>query len=278
MKFVGQQLWPFGALSVLLLSSCTGASNDAVAEEVRIEVGGSAETLEVLEDLAETYEDTAEGVEISFLPASQSSGGLQGVRDAVLEIGGVSSPPDANALEGLQYFDLVQTPLAFIAHGTVTGVEDVTTEQLQQIYDGTITNWQDLGGPDAEILLMDFNEEENEKRLLREQILGADLEITDKAVVFLDDDGLFETAVITPYSLAAIPLEEDLKEADVTILSLDGVTPTAENLQSGNYPLGMTLGLVIAETPTPEVQAFIDFILSDAGQKVLAESTELDNE
>jgi phosphate transport system substrate-binding protein len=267
-----------GAIALGLLTSCTSASNDAATEEALIQVGGSAEALEVLEDLAEAYEDSVEGVEISFLPPSQSSSGIQGVKDDLLDMGAVSSTPAPSELGVLQYVPLVQTPLVFVVHETVTGIDDLTQPQVQGIYDGSITNWQVLGGPDADIILLDFTEDENEKEILRQVVLGEDLAITDQAIVFPEDDEILETAIITPYSIAAIPLEDDVQEASLQILSLDGVAPTPENMQSGTYGMSLALGLVLAESPPPAVQGFMDFIASPEGQAILLASTELAEE
>ncbi|NJN21729.1 MAG: hypothetical protein HC812_11795 [Leptolyngbya sp. RL_3_1] len=264
------------AIALGLLSSC--ASNEAATEAVLIQVGGSAETLEVLEGVAEAYEASVEGVEISFLPPSQSSGGIQGVKDDLLDMGAVSSTPSPSELGALQYAPLVQTPLVFVVHESVTGIDDLTQPQVQGIYDGSISNWRELGGPDADIILLDFTEDENEKEVLRQAVLGEDLAITDQAIVFPEDDEILETAIITPYSIAAIPLEDDVQEASLHILSLDGVAPTPENVQSGTYGMSLALGLVLAESPTPAVEGFMDFIASPEGQAILLASTALSEE
>ena len=117
------------------------------------------------------------------------------------------------------------------------------------------------------------------KKLLRQHYLGADLPISDKAIVFPEDDELFETALITPYSIAALPFDDELEDAAMQILSLDGVAPTPDNVQRGNYPMVMSLGIVVAETPNAETQALIDFLKSPAGQAALqSEASETETE
>jgi phosphate transport system substrate-binding protein len=58
------------------------------------------------------------------------------------------------------------------------------------------------------------------------------------------------------------------------VLSLEGVAPTPDNVSAGTYDMLLALGIVVAETPAPTVQAFIDFMLSPEGEAVLAESIE----
>jgi phosphate transport system substrate-binding protein len=153
-----------------------------------IQIGGSSETLEVIEAVAEAYEASGAEVEIEFLPPSQSSGGIEGVKAELLDIGAVSRELSTADLENAQYIALVNTPLVIAVHETVTGIDNLTATDLQGIYDGTTTNWQALGGPDAEIVLLDVAEDENEKALLRNKVLGAELQITGEAIVFPEDD------------------------------------------------------------------------------------------
>ena len=95
----------------------------------------------------------------------------------------------------MSYIPLVETPLMVVVHDSVTGVSDITAEQIKAVYSGEITNWQELGGPDEQIILFDLSEDENEKVVLREAYLGPDLEISPDAVVFTEDDELVETTV-----------------------------------------------------------------------------------
>ena len=238
-----------------------------------IKIGGSAEVYVVLELLSDAYTAEVDGVEFDFLPPSQTSGGIEGVKNEALDIGTVSRDLAAAGLgEQLTYLPLVQTPLVLIVHDSVTGVTNVSTKQIQSIYRGDITNWRELGGPDAAITLFDVAEDENEKRVLRQAYLGADLAITPEAIVFPEDDELLETAAITDFSLAAVPLEESLKDLPITILSIDGVTPSIENLQSGAYPMNLLLGIVFSQGLSATGQSFVEFVMSLEAQQILTDS------
>jgi phosphate transport system substrate-binding protein len=262
-----------GAIALCLLGSCSTGNTDPTTTET-IQIGGSSETLEVIEAVAEAYEASGAEVEIEFLPPSQSSGGIEGVKAELLDIGAVSRELSTADLDNEQYIALVNTPLVIAVHETVTGIDNLTATDLKGIYDGTTTNWQTLGGPDAEIVLLDVAEDENEKALLRNKVLGAELQITGEAIVFPEDDELLGTASTTPYSLTVLPLEAEVYAAPLKVLSLDGVAPTPDNVSAGTYDMLLALGIVVTETPAPTVQAFIDFMLSPEGEAVLAESIE----
>ncbi|NEQ45082.1 MAG: hypothetical protein F6K00_16580 [Leptolyngbya sp. SIOISBB] len=262
--------------AMLLTGSCSGSSTveeDAAATTGTINVGGSTEAYDAIELLIDGYNAEAGELETTFLPASQTSGGIEGVTQAALDIGGVSRQLSADELGNeLTYVLMGETPLVIAVHESVTGVTNITPDQIQDIYRGDITNWQALGGPDAEIVLLDLPEDENEKQVLRETYLGDDLEITSKAVVFREDDELLETIGNSDFSMAAVPLEDEIDELPVTILSIDGVAPSFETIQSGDYQMSLPIGFVISQSPKPEVQALVDFMATPEGQDILVEA------
>ncbi|MEM9219110.1 MAG: substrate-binding domain-containing protein [Cyanobacteria bacterium P01_F01_bin.150] len=259
----------------LSLASCgTSPPPEELSEDMSpIQIGGSAEVYDVLESLAEAYKAQSETVEFTFLPPSQTSGGISGVQKKLMDIGGVSRKPTPEETDNqLTYLPLVQVPLVLVAHESVTGVSDISAEQIKAIYQGDIRNWQELGGPDAEIVLFDFTEDENEKQELRRAYLGADLKVTPTAIVFAEDDELLDIASITDFSMAAVPLEDELDELPMTILRIDGVAPSRNTLEDETYGMKLPLGIVLSLEPAPNVEAFVNFVTSTEGQQALAET------
>lgn len=264
-------------VTTLLLTSCTAAgdltntsANNSPTTTTKI--GGSSETYEILEVLTEAYSEQSNQVDFEFLPPSQTNSGIQGTQNRELDIGGISRELTTTETSSqLNYTPLAEVPLLVVVHETVTDVDNLTTEDLQNIYSGQVNNWQQLGGPDAEIVLLDLTEDENEKKVFREQYLGEDFVITSQAVVFAEDDALIEAAGNTDYSLAVVPLEDEIAEVPVKLLSLDGVIPSAENLKTQTYGMGILLGMVSHSEANPEVQGFIDFITGPEGQDLLSE-------
>ncbi|MGF1494267.1 MAG: substrate-binding domain-containing protein [Microcoleaceae cyanobacterium] len=259
---------------LLALGACTNGSNPEESSassdtQRKVRVGGSFETLATLEVLSEAYQEETEDVEFEFAPPSQTGGGIQGVKDGLLDIGAVSREIEPEEAGDLQYVALAQTPLVFIVNESVTGVDGLTTQQIKDIYAGKITNWQDIGGPDADIALLDFTEDENEKIVLRREYLGSDLEITPTAIVFAEDDELIDTVSITPSSFAAAPMTEELGELPIKVLTVDGVSPYSETLADDTYKGALDLGVVIPPEPTEATQSFMDFALSSEGQERL---------
>jgi phosphate transport system substrate-binding protein len=262
-----------GALLVLTSCSNTSDSTDTTAVGATIKIGGSSEVYEVLETLADAYGQKVSSSEFEYFSPSQTSGGIEGVKVEAIDVGAVSREVTAAETGNeLIYLPLVKVPLVVTVHESVTGITDISAEQIKGIYSGEITNWQTLGGPDAEIIVFDFTEDENEKQVLRSAYLGPDLAITPDAVVFAEDDELIATAANTEFSIAAVPLEDELTELPMTILSIEGVEPSTENLRLGTYAMALSLGIVLSETPTAATTAFAEFIKSKNGQTILTDA------
>ena len=260
--------------TLVVLSSCTinpNQNESSINNEANssLKIGGSFETLTILERLSTVYQQQTAEVEIQLFPPSQTSSALQGVKDNLLDIGAVSRVIEPEEVGELQYIPLAQTPLVFVVHDSVTGVENLTTQEIKAIYRGTISNWQAIGGPDAPITLFDFTEDENEKIVLRQHYLGSELDITSTAIVFAEDDELIMTTAITPYSLAAVPFDQELEELPLKVLTVNDVVPSLDNLAHGIYQGTIDLGVVIRPQSSQRVEDFLDFALSAEGQTLM---------
>lgn len=260
----------------LLLTGCSNGqalspSIHSTHSASTIKIGGSAETYDVLENLIEAYQTEYPDSQFEFFPPSQTSGGIQGVKSAVIDIGGVGRIPTADEThDQVIYFRLAKAPLVVVVHKSVTGINNITGDQIKSIYSGQITNWKELGGPDADIVLFDLTEDESEKQTLRQLYLGQDLAITPNAIVFPEDDDVPETAAITEFSMATIAYEDTIERLDLNPLRIEGVHPSAQAIQSGAYPMVLTLGIVLDQQPSNATQEFLKFAIGPKGQKTLS--------
>ena len=275
MKFAWMRLIAVGAMVVL--TSCTGdreiETTETTIKEV-IKIGGSLEAYEMIEVLKEAYEAETESTstEFKFLNSSQSSGGIQGVKDGVLDIGLTSRELTESETNGqIKYRAIASTAMLLGTNESVANVTNITSDKLKAIYRGETNNWQTLGGSNAEIILLDIPEDESEKKLLRKHYLG-NLKITSRAILFADDDDVIEALQTTPNSIGPVPRQETLDEASINILTIDGIAATPENIRNGQYKLVYSIGIVFAAEPTEATQGFINYIVSEAGKQELADA------
>lgn len=240
-----------------------------------ITITGAATPYPAMEKLAAAYESQTGTTKFTFLQSSQTSGGIAGVKEGVIEIGTVTrAPKSEEATDGLVHREFGKDALLVATHASVEGVTNLTTADLQAIYSGQATNWQEFGGPNATIVVLDRPEDESAKRLLREYYLGPDLENAPDAVVLRNESDLIEAIQTTSYSIGAFSLAQAINDdIPVNHISLDGVAPTVENLAAERYAMARTLGIVWYGTPSETTQAFINFIFSEAGANVLTQAS-----
>ena len=151
-------------------------------------------------------------------------------------------------------------------------VQQLTIEQLEKIYAGDVTNWKDVGGPDAPIVLYSRENSSGTYVFFKEHVLkGADFAASAQT---LPGTAAVVNAVSKEkngigYGGAAYA--KGVKEVKVIGADGKGYAPSAENVASGKYPLARPLFMYTRAKPAGEAKAFIDFCLSPAGQKIVTD-------
>jgi phosphate transport system substrate-binding protein len=213
--------------------------------------------------LTSEYVGTDDELEFVYLPGLHSGGGIRGVANGDLEIGAVSRLlTEEEAALGLEYTHLSDDGLVVAVHPTVT-IDGLTSQQVRDIYEGKHENWTELGGPDLPIVILDRNEDESAKIILREYVLGPDLDVTPSAVNLFYEPDMVEGLRDTPGAIGYFSLGYGLS-ADVAVnyLELDGVEASVENINNGTYPVIRPLGVVTTADPGQEIDEFLEWALS----------------
>lgn len=271
------------AIALLGLASCTSSPTGLVSStpsatattasqaQQTVKISGAGAAYPALEVLAKAYEAKSPTTKIVFLPTSQTTGGITAVKNDLADIGAVTRTLKADETSPkLVFREFAQDALLVAIHNREVGLTNLTTQQLRAIYSGQIQNWRGVGGPNRPIVVLDRPEDESAKKLLRQHYLGKDLKISKQAVVLKQEQELAQTLANTPDTIGAFSLGyATLHQLAVQRISLNGVAPTVENVQQGQYKLVRTLGLVVGSTPSPPTQAFVEFIFSPEGQTAL---------
>lgn len=149
-------------------------------------------------------------------------------------------------------------------------VADLTKEQLTNIYNGTITNWKEVGGADEPIIVIGREAGSGTRGAFEELV---DLQDACKYANELDSTGAVIAKVAsTPGAIGYASL--DALDDSVKALSLEGVEATAENIKAGNYFLSRpfvmaTKGEIFEQNDL--VQAWFDYVMGDEGQQIASE-------
>ncbi len=271
------------AIALLGLPGCTTSISSptptapktvATATQTSIKIGASSSTLGLTKVLQANYEATAKNAKITQLEPGQSENIIDGIKQRVVDLGAISKTLKPEENDGsLESREVVHDALLVATHPSVTGVKNLTSEDIKDIYSGTITNWKQVGGNDAKIVLLDRPEDESAKRLLRKHYLGNDLKSSPEAVVLRKEGELIQAIQSTPYSIGAFSLAHAIShKLSVNRLSLNGVEPTRENVKTGKYRMVRTISIVWHKNPTEATQALIQYISSPPGINAMEKS------
>ena len=248
-----------------------GAASDPPAASVSgtVSTDGSTSMEKVIGALSESYMAANKDVTVNYNPTG-SGAGITAVQEGTCDIGLSSRAlKDEEKAAGLKETVLAYDGIAIIVHPD-NPVSDLSIEQIAKLYTGEITNWKDVGGSDAEVVLIG-REAASGTRDGFESITGT----KDKCQYRqeLTSTGDVITAVsqnpdaIGYASLAAI-------KDSVKALSVDGVTPSEATVKDGSYQVQRPFVLVTVEGKalSAAAQSFFDYATSADAADIIAKA------
>jgi phosphate transport system substrate-binding protein len=246
------------SLAVLL----GGCSNGGHASD-QVIVTGSTTIQPIAEVAKEGFERTHPGVHI-LVSGVGSSAGIENVIAGTADIGTSSRDLKGDELEA----GLVDTPIAYDAIAVIVNpsnpVDGLTKAQVKAIFEGKITNWKQVGGPDMEIGLVNRDEASGTREAFSKIVL--DKERFDPAAVVLPGTGQVRSVVAqAPSAIGYISL--GFVTPEVKALAIDGVEPSEAAVVSGRYPISRVLHCLTRGEPTGLVKEFIAYVLSPEVQE-----------
>lgn len=229
----------------------------------QITVAGSTTCLPIAESAAEGYQDET-GISV-LVSGLGSSAGIEAVANGTADI--ASSSRQINADEqklGLTEIVIAHDGIAVIVN-TDNPVQNLSTDQLRDIYAGKITNWSEVGGDDLKIQLVNRDEASGTREAFKSIVMdGASF---DRSAAVLSGTG--QVRDVVSRSAGAIGyislgfVESKFAETAVRAINVNHVEPSEKTIASGGYPISRDLYFYIKGTPSPEAQAYIDYVVSD---------------
>ena len=161
--------------------------------------------------------------------------------------------------------------LVAIVHPT-NPVNNITLSNLKKIYQGEVTNWNALGGPDKRIILVTRDGKTSGVGHMFRMLVFNDAAYKFKALSLkVKSTGPLEKMVEKKSSALGIDGISSAKKRKVKFLSIEGVAPTKANISAGKYPLFRPLYLALSDKASPEAKSVVDFVLSAEGQAIISQ-------
>lgn len=283
------------ALSILLVlfagivAACQ-ADQDADSAEVgtlrAIQNKGSDTLVNIALAWAETYREVEPTVSVA-VTGGGSGTGIASLINGTVDIANASremkeseaEEARANGIEPIEHVVAVDA-LAIIVH-LDNPVDELTIDQLSDMFAGRITNWKEVGGLDAPIVLVS-----------RETNSGTHVYFLEEVVRKGDKE---DTSIFAPQTLlmpSSVGITSEVRR-NQNAIGYDGLgyvdpnheklvgiaksdagpytVPSVETAAAGDYPLSRNLYMYTAGEPTGELAAYLDWILSGAGQQIVAD-------
>ncbi len=266
--------WSVGLLALLLVFLPMGA--DALSRVTTVVVSGSSTVMPLAELAAEEFNLVQERYRVN-VKSGGSGVGIVDLAEGRADIAMTSR--DLKLQERQRY----ESPIARFAEQVVGydaiclvvspavydfGVTSLSRDQVRRIYSGSIVNWAELGGPNLGIFAVGRRPGSGTRDTFNEIIMGS-REAETPGVAY-DSGESSEVKFSTQRSDNAIGYMgySFVMRGDARVISLDGIYPSIENIKNGSYPLARKLYFVTMGQPSPGAMAFIDYVLSPAGQQI----------
>lgn len=221
-------------------------------------------------DLAKAFEQKT-NIHINV----QGGGATKGIRHVVsgdADLGGSCryNLPENPLEAGAGFEPVAWDALAIITHKD-NPVDELSMAQIRDIYTGKITNWKQVGGPDASIdVYTRTSKYSGVGRTLR-KLIFADFDQGIVSTKAFPSSGPLEKAIVaTPNSIGITGISS-ARLRDVKQINLDGMAPSYENIKSGKYQLYRPLYITYnhASQKLADVKKFISFCHSKEGRKIM---------
>ena len=266
-----------GALAVMMmglsLTGCSGNKENGgqgeLEAETTISISGSTSVGPLMLKIQEKYEAANEGVTLE-VQENGSGAGIKDVINGVSEIGMSSRELKSEEASQVDSTVIAHDGIALLVN-PANKVENVSLEEIKDIYTGKITNWKELGGTDAPIVVIS-REEGSGTRDAFQEIVGYKSEELIKDASIADGSGAVKTAVAGNENAIGFASFEYV-DSSVAALKVNGVEAEADNVKAGQYQLSRPFLLVTKKDSLTEAgTALIDYVLSKEGQEIVKEN------
>jgi len=261
MKIISmQKIWQL----VLLVCFLAGLTNNALADKKKLVLTGSSTVAPLALEIGKRFEKLNPGVRIDV----QSGGSTRGVKDARAGLAdiGMASRELKPEEGGLMAYRIAMDGIGIILHRK-NPVQALSDKQIKAIYTGKITNWQQLGGEDRKITVVNKAEGRSTLELFLNHFQLQNPAIHAQVVIGDNEQGIKTVAgnigAIGYVSIGTAEYDE-AHGTLIRLLPMAGVPATVANVRAGRFPLSRPLNLVSKGAPTGLAKRFIEFAQSAA--------------
>ncbi len=274
-----------GAMVLTACGSPASALSSTSSNQKTIEDAGSDTIVNLALAWAEAYQKVNPGVRIS-VSGGGSGTGIAALINKTTDIANASRKiqdqekqnAQKNGVEPYE-IEIARDAIGVIVNPT-NPVQQLTLQQISDIYSGKITNWKAVGGDNRPIVLLSRESNSGTHVFFLEQVirLGSS---TDKTLFSPDtlllpsSEGIMAEVRQNPNAIGYDGLGYITPDVKTLAIAPKGseeyVKPSVETVNDGKYPIARPLFMYTPGQPQGEVKTYIDWILGPDGQKIVAD-------
>jgi phosphate transport system substrate-binding protein len=255
--------------ALFILAGCGGnnsADNKAQGLSGNITAVGSTAIQPLAEQAATQF--MAKNPDVKIVVQGGGSGtGLTQVSQGAADIG--NSDIFAEEKSGIDASQLVDHQVAVVGMAAVVNpaikIDNLTSQQLVDIFTGKITNWSSVGGPDQKIVLVNRPKASGTRATFKKYALGG----AEEAAGLEEDSSGTVRKIIkeTPGAIGYLALS--YLDGSVKAVNINGVEPNKDNIVTGKYPVWAYMHCYTKGKPSGAVEAFLSYMMTDDVQKTI---------
>jgi phosphate transport system substrate-binding protein len=230
-------------------------------QPIYLKAAGSTAMAPLLEELATAFHERHTFVTID-INGGGSTLGQQALAAGQVDLGLTSWLPNG-APSGMRSTVVARDGIALIVHPTnpITGL---TLLQTRDLFSGRAVDWEQIGGSPVQVV---SREDGSGTRAAFESIVMGGDQVTLTALVMPNSGAVMDYVARDRHAIGYVSM--GYVKRGVRSISVEGLSPAPENVSHGEYHLTRELVILSQPESSPQVQAFLDFALSPAGQAIV---------
>jgi phosphate transport system substrate-binding protein len=240
-------------------------------EDLRID--GSTTVLPIAQKAAEVFMKKHADTRV-FVSGSGSGTGIKALVDGTTDIATSSREAKEKEFASAKGKGVSLTGHKVALDGIVPVVhpsmklDNVSMEQLRDIYNGKIKSWKELGGPDRPISVVSRDTSSGTYEVWEEKVLKGD-KVRADALLVASNGQAVQTVAQNRFAIGYIGI--GYVDKSIKVLSVNGKTASPASVRDNSWPIARPLFMYTNGKPAGTIAKFIDFVLSADGQKIVNE-------
>lgn len=264
-----KKIWIFAFLIVLMIFS-TGCSRNQQA----IVIKGSTTVLPIAQKATEVfYQKTKIAVSLS---GTGSGDGIKSLIDGTCDIANSSREIKKEEIElanskgiKIKEITIAYDMIVPIVHPS-NKINNLSIQQLKAIYDGSITNWKEVGGDNEKIVVISRDSSSGTFEVWESKVMNK-TEVRADALLQASNGAVLTAVANNKNAIGYIGF--GYLNNTIKMLWVNNIEPTIENGKSAVYPLSRKLYIYVNESKISKpTQKYVDFLLSIEGQQIVKEA------